>query len=137
MRSLLLSSLAFLATACATAPEPSSGQPNLTPASGSPAPAQARLYADCITAAIHETGYDREGNTIRFHCAGAVAQRFYNGLGAWSAAHNAELTADGHTLRLTQRPERDLSGLDFCWRDASGAYGCTVVLNVGEFLGAE
>lgn len=126
-----------MSTACATAPEPIAGAPDLTPASGSPAPAQARFYVDCITAAIHETGYDREGNTIRFHCAGAAAQRFYDGLGPWSATHNAELTAQGRTLRLTQRPERDLSGLDYCWRDQGGAYGCTVVLNVGEFLGDE
>jgi hypothetical protein len=136
MRCVLLACLALLAAACASAPEPDVPL-NLTPAPGAPAPAQARYYADCIAAATHANTYDREENTIRFHCTGAPAQRFYEGLAARSAAQNSELSVDGRTLRVTQRPERDLSGLDFCWREASGEHGCTVVLNAGEFLEAE
>jgi hypothetical protein len=136
MRHILLCCVIILVAACASV-SASNAPPNLTPASGAPAPAQARFYAGCIAAAAQANTYDREENTIRFHCAGAPAQHFYEALAPWSAAQNSELSADGRTLRVTQRPERDLSGLDYCWRDASGAHGCTVVLNAGEFLDSE
>jgi hypothetical protein len=136
MRLIILVSALFIA-ACASAPRHLSGPPNLAPAQGAPAPPQALFYADCMAAAAAAQNYDREENTLRFHCTGAVAQRFYEGLGPWSGAHASELRDGGRMLRLTQRPEHDVSGLDFCWRSDAGDYGCTVVLNVGEFLGAE
>lgn len=137
MRLIALVAALSLLAACATAHDHApAGQPVLTPAVGQPAPPQARFYADCIAAAAAAGSYDREHNTLRFQCSGAPAQRFYDGLAAWSAAHDTELTDGARTLRFTARPEHNISGLDFCWSEA-GAYGCTVVLNIGEFLDAQ
>lgn len=138
MRRLTCTLSLLLLAACATAaPSGSMGvPPNLTPAAGEPAPPQAQFYADCIAQAAQTRQYDREGNTLRFQCSGPVAEAFYTALARWSAEHGAELQDGGRTLRFTQRPSRNVSGLDFCWRAPAGdpAYGCTVVLNVGEFL---
>jgi hypothetical protein len=124
----------LLIAACASAPDEPVGPPNLTAAPGALAPAQARYYADCLAAAVRVQSFDRENNTLRFHCSGSEAQRFYDGLDSWSRAHDSQLSDAGRTLRFTQRPVQDVSGLDFCWRTDAGAYGCTIVLNVGEFL---
>ena len=123
-------------SACATVHAPQAGPPSLVAAVGQPAPAQARYYADCIAQATQTQSYDRENNWLRFHCTGAPAAAFYNALADWSAAHNSQLAGEGRTWRFTERPQHDPSGLDSCWRSASDAtqYGCTVVLNVGDFL---
>ncbi len=123
--------LAF-ASACASAPEPA-GPPSLEISAGLPAPPQARFYADCIAQAAQANTYDREANVLRFRCDGDVAQRFFDGLGAWSASIGSEMQAEGRTWRFSTRIERDPSFVDFC-RRAGEAYDCTVVLNVGEFL---
>lgn len=129
----LIAALAL--AACATAHQAASGPPTVTPAPGSPAPPQARLYADCVAQAAANNSFDRESNWIRFRCSGAQAQAFYDGLGAYSASIHSEMHADNRTYRFTQRLQHNPSGIDGCWRDdAGGSYGCTVVLNVGEFL---
>ena len=72
--------------ACATGPAPTDAAPTLAVAPGQPATPQAHFYADCIKQAIAAASYDREDGLIRFHCAGAPADAFYNGLAAWSVA---------------------------------------------------
>ena len=77
---------------------------------------------------------DREQGLIRFHCDGAPAQRFYDALGARTARIGSEYNADGRTLRFVERLQENTTGVDFCARDANGAYGCSVVYNAGDFL---
>lgn len=113
-----------------------SGPPTLVIAPGQAAPAQARFYADCIAQAAARDSYDREANVLRFRCDGAVAQRFYDGLAAWSAAQGSQYEAEGVTWRFSTRITQNPSFVDFC-RNRGADYDCTVVLNVGEFLAAE
>ncbi len=137
MRFFALASIGLLAlAACATAHVGPSGPPSLTVAAGQTAPAQAQLYADCIAQAAANRSFDRENNWLRFHCASVPAQAFYDGLAAYSASIHSEIVGNGRTWRFTQRLEHDLSGVDYCWRDDAGGYGCTVVLNVGDYLAA-
>ena len=130
---------ALALAACASAPEHmGSGPASFVPAAGAPAPPQARFYADCIAQATATGRFDRADTTLRFTCDGAPAQAFYDGLAAWSAQIGSETVADGRTFRSTQNVQRDLSGLDYCRRAPAGnpEYGCTIVLNVGDFLDA-
>ena len=124
----------FLA-ACATSggDEAPAGPPHLVVAPGQTVPAQGRFYADCIAQSIQQTGYDREANVLRFHCDGAVAQRFYEGLSAWSAEIGSQYEAEGVTWRFSTTIRENPSFRDFCRHGPQG-YDCTVVLNVGEFL---
>ena len=132
MRALLIALAALSLTACATPVV--SGPPTLDVAPGAPAPAQARLYAACIAQANETQQYDREGGLIRFHCGGDIARTFYDALGAYSARIHSERTGAGRTWRFTQVMQRNPSGLDYCWRDDAGGYGCTVVLNAGDYI---
>ena len=135
MRSAIFAA-ALALSACATAggDEAPSGPPSLVVAEGAPAPAQARFYADCIAQAAQANTYDREANVLRFHCDGAVAQRFYDGLAAWSTQIGAQYEADGVTWRFSSAIRENPSFVDFCRRTSASRYDCTVVLNVGEFL---
>jgi len=138
MRLALMIAAAFALTACATSggDEGPAGPPTLVVANGQPAPAQSRFYTDCIMQSVQTTGYDREANVLRFHCNGAPAQRFYDGLAAWSAAIGSQYEAEGVTWRFSSTIRENPSFRDFCRHGPQG-YDCTVVLNVGEFLAAE
>ncbi|MBC7769019.1 MAG: hypothetical protein H7124_09550 [Phycisphaerales bacterium] len=135
MRVVLMA--AVLLTGCATSADTPAGPPSLEIAAGQPAPAQARFYADCIVQAAAARTYDREQNVIRFHCDGAPARAFFDGLEAWSAEVGSEIVADGRTWRFSTPIRENPSFVDFCRRggEADAArHECTVVLNVGEFL---
>ncbi len=112
--------------------------PDYTPIAGAPAPANARLYADCIRQAAEAGTYDRvhdDGTeVIRFTCSGAPARAFYDGLAAWSVAHGTEHAVAGRTYRATNPIQADLFGADFCWTDGAGGYGCEMNFNAGDFL---
>jgi hypothetical protein len=131
-----VAALALALAACATTDEGDapSGPPSLVVAEGLPAPPQARFYADCIVQAAQVNAYDREANVLRFHCNGETAQRFYDGLAGWSAEIGSQYEADGATWRFSTAIRENPSFVDFCRRTQAGAYDCTVVLNVGEFL---
>ena len=132
---LAIIAAALLLGACASPPDAAPiGPPSLVIAPGQPAPVQARFYADCITQAAQAHTYDREANVLRFHCDGAVAQRFYDGLATWSAEIGSQYEADGATWRFSTAIRENPSFVDFFRRTSAGAYDCTVVLNVGEFL---
>lgn len=134
MRMIVAALAALSLAACATKAELPAGPPSLVEGMGSAPPAQAKFFTDCITFAAARGTVDRVGNTLRYRCAGAPAQAFYEGLAEHSAEIGSELQGEGRTYRATQKIQRDLGGLDFCFRDAAGAYGCTVVLNVGVYL---
>jgi hypothetical protein len=128
--------LALALGACASSPEPPVER-TFAIAPGQPAPAQAQFYTDCIVQAVNARTFDQEENVLRFRCSDDVAQRFYDGLGAWSAEIGSQYVADGYTWRFSTTIEQNPSFRDFCRRaDAGGATDCTVVLNVGEFLGS-
>ena len=133
MRIALAAIAALSLAACTTAQRPS-GPPTLDTVAGQPAPVQARLYAACMVQAAQTQQYDREGHWIRFHCGGAAAQIFFDALGPFSARIHSERTGNGRTWRFTQVMQHDPSGLDYCWRDDAGGYGCTIVLAAGDFI---
>ncbi|WP_395647972.1 hypothetical protein [Terricaulis sp.] len=137
----LVSMLALCASlfvaACASRPDAPlapAGPPSLAITPGQPAPPQARFYAGCISQATQSSSYDREQDLLRFHCSGELAHAFFDALGPYSAAAQSEMQGDGRTWRFTARLQQNPTGADYCWRDAANGYGCTVVLNVGEFL---
>lgn len=132
---LAIVAAALLLAACASTPDAApSGPPQLVEAPGQPAPPQARLYADCITQAAERNSYDREANVLRFRCTGEPAQRFFDGLGAWSARIGSEYDSADATWRFSTTIRENPSLTDFCRRTIHAQYDCTVVLNVGEFL---
>jgi len=118
------------------------GPPSLEVSADVPAPAQARLYADCLAQAAANQTYFREQRNdelLRFNCTGDAANRFFAGLAERAATEHSEMVVGIRTWRFTNRVQRDTIGLDYCWRDqayenAEPVYGCTVVLNVGAFL---
>jgi len=133
MRGLALS-VAILLSACASSGESApAGPPSLVIAQGLPAPPQARFYADCIAQAAAANTFDREANVLRFRCEGDVAQRFYDGLGPWSAQIGSEMQDGARTWRFSTPIRENPSFVDFCRHDGA-RYDCTVVLNVGAFL---
>ena len=141
MRAIAVS-LALALASCASAPEEIIGPPSLTISANIPAPEKARLYADCIAQSARSGDYfreERDSSLLRFNCDGDVAQRFFDGLGPWSAQVGSEMVVGIRTWRFTAPIRRDTVGLDYCWRDQADAasvavYECTVVLNVGDFL---
>ena len=135
MRALLIALAALSLSACATPVV--SAPPTLEVAPGQPLPAQARLYAACIAQSNQTQQYDREDGLIRFHCGGEVARSFYDALGPYSARIHSERTGAGRTWRFTQVMQHNPSGLDYCWRDDAGGYGCTIVLNAGDYIRPE
>ncbi|RYG31126.1 MAG: hypothetical protein EON93_13520 [Burkholderiales bacterium] len=124
--------------ACASAPEAAApgGAPDVRLTEALPAPAQARLYAECIAQAAETGAYHRErdGGTLRFTCTGGTAKWFYEALGTWSAGQGSEYTADGLTWRFSKKLIKDSYGVDGCSRDAMGNHRCVVILNVGAFI---
>ena len=137
-----LAAIALLALgACATHADEPAGPPSLAVSANIPAPPQADYYANCISQSTAAHTYFREermATLLRFNCDGAVAQRFFDGLGPRSAEVGSEIVVGDRTWRSTNPIQRDTVGVDYCWRDAAAAgpaaYQCTVVLNVGEFL---
>ncbi|MDP3494053.1 MAG: hypothetical protein Q8R82_13145 [Hyphomonadaceae bacterium] len=130
---------AFLAlAACASVPESEApaGPPDVRLTAGLPAPAQARLYAECISQAAEAGSYvrERDGKTLRFTCTGATATWFFEALGPWSAKVGSEVVSDETTWRFSKKLIKDSYGVDGCSRDAAGAHMCVVILNVGEFI---
>jgi len=129
-------------TACASAGSGDmapSGPPTVIRTPGEPAPAQAKLYADCLAASVAGGTYEKEpgADLLRLTCTGAPAHAFYDGLAIWSATGGSEVVAEGRTWRYTQKIDRNPYGLDDCSTDGAGDYRCTVTLNVGAFLSAE
>jgi hypothetical protein len=135
MKHILLSAALALA-ACAGAPEAPGGPPDMTFDPGLPAPPQAKFYADCIAEAAAAGTYDRTTDTdaLRFTCTGAAAKAFYDGFAAWSAGIGSEVVTNGRRYRFSQKLVENPDGVDHCWRDEAGAYGCAVILAVGKFL---
>src|SRR5262249_7926579 len=133
MRWLALTAALF-ATACATPRAAPVGPPSTAEAPGQIAPAQARFYVDCLAQAAANGTFDREANLIRFHCSGAPAHAFYDGLAAYSAQIGSEIAEARRTLRFTQKIQHDTYGVDYCWSGADNTFGCTLAFNAGEFL---
>ena len=127
-------------TACATigGEDTPAGPPTVIRALGEPAPAQARLYADCLAASATAGTYQKEPGVdlLRLTCAGAPARAFYDGLATWSTTEGSQITAESRTWRYTQKIEKDPFGLDDCSTDGAGDYRCTIILTVGKFLSA-
>lgn len=123
---------------CATSGETSALDLDLTRIAGSPAPARARLYADCIAQAAASGTFDRlsdpDTELIRFTCSGAPARAFYTALEARAAAEGSQWSAGGRTWRATNRIRRNLFGVDVCSTDGVADWRCDVTLNAGRFL---
>lgn len=117
-----------------------SGPPTVIRTPGEPAPAHAKLYADCLAASAANGTYEKEPDVeiLRLTCTGAPARAFYEALAVWSTTDlGSEIVAEGRTWRYTQKIERDPYGLDDCSTDAAGDYRCTINLVIGAFLSAE
>lgn len=104
-----------------------------------PAPAHARLYADCFDQAIANGAYRRAADggdeLLLFTCTGDPAGALYAALAPWSARIGSEWRADGRVWRSTAKVQRNLVGTDYCSatpddRDAR----CVITFNAGDFL---
>jgi hypothetical protein len=135
----LIASLSLTACATVRGEDTPAGPPTVIRTPGEPAPAQAKLYADCLAASAAAGAYEKEpgADLLRLTCAGAPARAFYDGLSVWSTiGEGSEIVAEGRTWRYTQKIEKDPFGLDDCSTDGAGDYRCTIILTVGKFLSA-
>lgn len=137
----LLASLALAGTliACAHAPEATPAPPDYTPLAGDPAPANARLYADCIGQAAAAGTYRRAADgggaeLILFTCTGAPARAFYDALGPWSARIGSSFDHDGRNYRSTARVQKNMFGVDSCSATNAADHRCVITFNAGDFL---
>lgn len=114
--------------------------PDYTPIVGEAASPQAALYAGCLADAIarktYQRAHDADTELILFHCGGAPARAFYDGLAAWSAQVDSAFTSGGRSYRATARVIANLFGVDHCSTDGADDYACTITLNAGAFLGS-
>jgi len=127
--------------ACATAPvETVSAPARIAPVAVVPAPANGRLYANCIgqaaEAGAYARAFDDDTELLLFTCTGQPAQEFFAGLATRSAAARSEYQSEGRTYRVTNTVLRDLFGADYCSHGAGDDYSCVVSLNAGAFLTA-
>jgi hypothetical protein len=125
--------------ACATAPaEASSLPPDYSLVATTPAPDNARLYANCLGQAAEAGAYarahDDSTELILFTCTGIPARAFYDGLAARSAAVGSQFVSEGRTYRATNAVVRNLFGVDHCSTDSAEDYRCVVSFNAGAFL---
>ncbi|HEX8470741.1 MAG TPA: hypothetical protein VF633_06490 [Brevundimonas sp.] len=136
----LVASLSLAACATVGADDVPSGPPTVIRAPGEPAPAQAKLYADCLAASVVAGTYEKEpgADLLRLTCTGGPARAFYDGLAVWSTTgEGSEIVAEGRTWRYTQKIEKSPFGLDDCSTDGTADYRCTIILTVGKFLSAQ
>jgi hypothetical protein len=137
----LLASLALAGTltACAHAPEGVVAAPDYTPLAGDPAPANARLYADCLGQAAAAGTYRRAADgggdeLILFTCTGAPALAFYDALGPWSALIDSAFVHDGRSYRSTAKVQTNMFGVDSCSAANGDDHRCVLTFNAGDFL---
>ena len=132
--SLAATAMATQAAGSAKAPP----RPDLSRVAGTPAPPRGALYAQCLAQAASAGTFDRTSNKgthlLRFTCSGAPAKALYEDLGAWSATHDSQWSADGRTWRATGKIVRDLFGTDYCSSDGAADFRCELTVNVGPFL---
>jgi hypothetical protein len=131
--------VATLLSACASTSAPPPAAPDRAEVATTPAPAHARLYADCFGQAIANHSYRRAGGggdeLLLFTCTGGVAGAMYEALGPWSARIGSEWKAEGRVWRSTARVERNLFGVDYCSAaDGGGDVRCVITFNAGDFL---
>jgi hypothetical protein len=138
-RSLAFSLMLLMAlSACAHSREPVATEPDLAPIATATAPANARLYADCIGQAIDTGSYarahDPSTELLVFTCTGAPARVFYGALAERSRITGSEYSLDGRTLRTTEPIQRDRFGTDGCSWDGATDWRCDITLRTGSFL---
>lgn len=131
--------LAGLLTACAHAPDAAVTVADYRPIAGDPAPANARLYADCLGQAAAAGTWRRAADgggdeLILFTCAGAPARAFYDALGPWSARIGSAFDHDGRSYRSTARVQTNMFGVDSCSAAAGADHRCVLSFNAGDFL---
>lgn len=124
--------------ACGGKSSPSSTPaPDYRPVAAEPAPANAKLYADCLANAAANSRYhrahDEDTSLLLFTCTGEPARAFFDGLAAWSARVGSEFEHEGRTFRSTARVQQNLFGVDYCATDGS-EHECVITLNVGDFV---
>ncbi len=138
-RSLAISLVVFMGlSACAHSGEPVAAGPDLAPITTVPAPAHARLYADCIGQGIDTGSYarahDPSTELLVFTCTGAPARALYDALAERSRIAGSEYSLDGRTLRTTEPIQRDRFGADGCSWDGATDWRCDIALRTGTFL---
>lgn len=142
---LALGLAAITATACASTPKAAVSEPDYAEPTTTPAPANARLYADCFAQAIATARYRRASDRVStdgsgdelllFSCDGAPAAAMFTALGPWSARIGSEWRRDGRVWRSTARVQRNLFGVDHCSQtEAGGSARCVITFNAGDFL---
>lgn len=138
-RLILASALSATLSACAHGASTVPMAPDYSPIVGSPAPANARLYADCIAQAAANNTFVRasdggDDTLILFTCTGAPATAFYDALGPWSAQIGSAFEREGRSYRSTAKVQRNLFGVDVCSAVGDADHRCVLTFNAGDFL---
>lgn len=138
-RLLLALTAAATLSACAHQTSTVNLPPDYSPIVGSPPPANARLYADCIAQAVANGTFVRASDgggdeLILFTCMGTPATAFYEALGPWSAQIGSAFDHAGRSYRSTAKVQRDLFGVDSCSAAGNADHRCVITFNAGDFL---
>ena len=136
---ILSLTVALTLAACAHAPDAAMSAPDYAPLAGEPAPANARLYADCLGQAAATGAFRRAADgggeeLILFTCTGAPARAFFDALGPWSARIDSAFEHDGRTYRSTAKVQSNLYGVDSCSAVGGADHRCVLTFNAGDFL---
>ena len=124
--------------ACAHAPDPVT-IPDYAPVAGETAPANARLYADCIGQAAATGDYHRAADgggdeLILFTCTGDPARAFYEALGPWSAEIGSAFSHEGRSYRSTAAVRANMFGVDVCSALSGRDHRCVISFTARDFL---
>ena len=107
-------------------------------ATAADAPPNATYFADCLANAANAKSYDRDGRYLHFSCHGNIAKAFFDALGRRAPEDAYEETHDATLYRFTEKPDKDITGLDYCrGPEANGTqtdYICTLIYPAGSFL---
>ncbi|MGV9009741.1 hypothetical protein [Brevundimonas sp.] len=138
-RPMIALALAATLSACSHGGQTAATAPDYAPIVGSPAPTNARFYADCIAQAAASGTFVRASDgggdeLILFTCTGSPAAAFYDALGPWSAQIGSAFDHGGRRYRATARVQRNLFGVDSCSAFGDADHRCVITFNAGDFL---
>lgn len=113
--------------------------PNYTTLAGDPAPANARLYADCLGQAAATGDFRRAADgggeeRILFTCTGAPARAFYDAPGPLSTRIDSAFHLEGRSYRSTAKVQAHMFGIDSCSAAGGADHRCVLSFNAGDFL---
>ncbi len=136
LRTAALAGAALALAACATS-RPAPAPDPYAALRTTPARPRARLYADCLAAAVAEGGVESLGRLARFTCRGPAASALFDAMAPFARAHGWSDGGRGGKVETVRASERAWD--DQCVSGSAAGPGltadrrCTLDVNLGPF----